>query len=106
MTEIIIGKSAPIDRKVKPHLGMQVTKNGRLYGDKRCRYCGDWITWADVEPEYCFEGSVCKKTTGSGKQQCIDLYDIKVLNGTEDPARLEARTLRLMAMLKGRGLIA
>jgi len=50
-----------VDFKIKPHCGEQAIKDGRLYGDKRCMICGDWYTWVDIEPEYCFEPSVIRK---------------------------------------------
>lgn len=85
-------------------VGHQFVKDGRVYGDKRCRICGDWVHWADVEPAYCFEPSVIRKLSGSGKQQCEDWHQMEKMYKKRD--EVDERAMKLMGILKKRGLIA
>ena len=107
MVYIIKNKSQEIDGSGK-FLGHQFIKNKRLYGDKRCEICGQWITWRDVEPRFCFEASVTSRQTGVS--QCKD-WQIRRETVLAEKAEIEEQrmnnlSLKMFFHLKKRGLVS
>ena len=101
----IIGKSKEVDWKVHPHVGTQATKDGRLYGDKRCLICGAWITWRDIEPEYCFEPMVVRKIGNrgiGGTSTCMDYFERMP---ESEHIKTDNRVAGYYLILKGRGVV-
>lgn len=101
----IIGKSQEVSR---PHVGAQVIKDGRLYGDKKCLICGDWFTWRDIEPEYCFEPSVVRKLRAShrgccgGTSVCLDYFERM---SESEKIKTDERAQRFYLKLRERGVV-
>lgn len=102
---LITNHSKEVDWRIKPHVGTQATIGDRLYGDKRCLICGNWITWRDVEPEYCFEPMVVRKIGNrgvGGTSLCMDYFERM---SESEHIKTDNRVAGYYLILKGRGVV-
>lgn len=53
------------------HLGYQYEKDGHIYGDKRCDYCGKWFTWTTERKSRYMEDFNWKVEEGQPKRIMI-----------------------------------
>lgn len=76
MSIVITNLSKQIDPKLTKSVSRIYRKDGHLYGEKRCRICGQWITWVDIEPQECWQATVVHRTKGRNSE-CEDWAHIR-----------------------------
>lgn len=109
-------KSAEIDGTSK-FCGHRFLLKTRLYGDKKCIYCGRWFHWKDTEVlDWLRENNIDRMNIDGvteplhcGSEHCRD-YHFEVLkwekiNATREVEGLEKRSMELFKQLQSRGVI-
>jgi len=110
------GRSAEIDGQGRFD-GHRFLLKTKLYGDKRCLYCGQWFHWKDSDyHRWLREDNIDRQNLDKvleplhcGSDHCTEFHqqalDSKMRRAVEKEGELESKTWALYKQLKSSGVI-
>jgi len=110
------GRSSEIDGKGR-FAGHRFLLKTKLYGDKRCLYCGQWFHWKDSDYHRWLKEDNIDRTNldkvlepfHCGSEHCTEFHyqvlNSKMQKAEEKAGELESKTWALYKQLKSSGVI-